>query len=45
MGLDITPPTLSDGELVVDLIAQITECPQSNPTQVPATESDVIESA
>jgi len=41
----VTPPTLSDGELVVDLIERITESPQSNPTQARTTESDAIESA
>ena len=41
----VTPPTLADGELVVDLIARITESPQSNPTQAQTVENDAIGSA
>ena len=41
----VEPPTLSDGELVVDLIARIAESPHSDPTSLSAAKSDVAEGA
>lgn len=43
--LRLTPPTLADGELVVDLIERIAEWPQSGPTSADATHMGVVESA
>jgi hypothetical protein len=41
----VTPPTHSDGDLVVDLLARISKSPQSDPTAVPKPHSDAVESA
>jgi integrase len=41
----VEPPTLSDGELVVDLIERIAESPQSNPTSVSTAKTDVVTGA
>ena len=37
------PPALSDGELVVDLLARIAESPQSDPTAASTAKNDVLE--
>jgi len=36
------PPALSDGELVVDLLARIAEWPQSGPTSASTAKNDVV---
>jgi integrase len=36
------PPTLSDGELVVDLIARIADWPQSGPSSASTAQNDVV---
>jgi integrase len=41
----VEPPALSDGELVVDLIARIAEWPQSGLTSVSKAENDMVEGA
>jgi hypothetical protein len=41
----VAPPALSDGELVVDLLAGIAESPQSDPTSAPTAKNDVLGSA
>ena len=41
----VEPPTLSDGELVVDLIERIADWPQSGPTSALKAENDMVEGA